>query len=133
MAPDEMKKTLWQIYYKALSVGLCTSKADFADVIGIARSSLSAAMNSGGKSLTDSLIKKVTIWAKLNGLDNDAKPEPQPQRSVIIPEETLELYNNLSETCRNLSALLMQYQAAGAVPMSVGTAPKNFPADPFRK
>ena len=128
-----MKKTLWQIYHRALSAGLCTGKADFADVIGIARSSLSAAMNSGSKSLTDSLVKKVTIWAQLNGLMNEPQADPKPQRSVIIPEETLELYNNLSETCRNLSALLMQYQAAGAVPMSVGAAPKNFPADPFRK
>lgn len=128
MTQEEMKKTLWQIYHRALSAGLCTGKADFADVIGIARSSLSAAMNSGSKSLTDSLVKKVTIWAQLNGLMNEPQADPKPQRSVIIPEETLELYNNLSETCRNLSALLMQYQAAGAVPMSVGGCPQKLPS-----
>lgn len=128
-----MKNLLWQVYHRALAAGLCTSKAEFADVVGVGRSSLSAAMNAGDKSLTDSLVKKVSTWAQLNGLMNEPQAEPKPQRSVIIPEETLELYNNLSETCRNLSALLMQYQAAGAVPMSVGTAPKNFPADPFRK
>lgn len=133
MTQEEMKNLLWQVYHRALAAGLCTSKAEFSDVVGVGRSSLSAAMNAGDKSLTDSLVKKVSTWAQLNGLMNEPQAEPKPQRSVIIPEETLELYNNLSETCRNLSALLMQYQAAGAVPMSVGAAPKNFPADPFRK
>ena len=133
MTQEEMKNLLWQVYHRALAAGLCTSKAEFADVVGVGRSSLSAAMNAGDKSLTDSLVKKVSTWAQLNGLMHEPQAAPKPQRSVIIPEETLELYNNLSETCRNLSALLMQYQAAGAVPMLVGAAPKNFPADPFRK
>ena len=133
MTTEEMKNLLWQIYHKACMAGLCSSKSEFAQIVGVDRGSMSTAMNSGGKALTTSLLTKVQMWAQLKGLMNEPQAEPKPQRSVIIPEETLELYNNLSETCRNLSALLMQYQAAGAVPMSVGVAPKNFPADPFRK
>lgn len=116
MTEKEKKDYLNEVFYKAKMAGLCSQKSEFADLLQVNRTGLSAAMNAGGKCLTDFLVSKVRMWAKVNGLEDAAPEEPKPQRSITIPEETLELYTNLSETCRNLSAILAQYQAAGAIP-----------------
>lgn len=116
MTDNEKKAYLSQVYRRACAADLCLTKSEFAKLVGVDRGTLSTAMNKGGRCLTDSLVSKVRMWAKVNGLEDAAPEEPKPQRSITIPEETLQLYTNLSETCRNLSAILAQYQAAGVIP-----------------
>lgn len=108
---NDKQKFLKEIVYRAQQAGLCTKQQEFADMIGVSRTGFSSAMNGNAKFLTDSLVKKVKSWAIINGIDTDATPRPQQQTGVFVPKETLDLYTNLSETCRNLSAILRQLNA----------------------
>jgi hypothetical protein len=99
---------LKDIYWKAIHAGLCSNQKEFADLLQVNRTVLSSAMNGNARALTSRFITKVHLFAIDNGLEKDpnfSKPEP-PKKQIVIPEETLELYTNISETCRNLSALL---------------------------
>lgn len=113
------------LYRKAVGAGLCKTQKEWAEMIGIHKSGLSAAMNGDEKFLTDSLMRKVTLWAEAHGLGADAPaPQPapvQPQHGIFIPDETLALYTNLSEAVRNLSAILRQMN----VPLPQDVAAKN--------
>ena len=130
---EDKKDYINRIYRLALGAGLCNNKKEFADLLAMSRTGISAAMNGGDRHLTDKLIQRVRMFAQTNGLEGkkeEAQPAPaQPKgEGVFIPPETLELYNNLSETCRTLSALLARAQ--GGVPSYTPTyAPKNFPAE----
>lgn len=104
---DDKQQFLREIFFRALSTGLCNKQQEFANLVGVNASAMSSAMNGNAKFLTDSLVKKVKSWAIINGIDTDATPRPQ-QTGVFVPKETLDLYTNLSETCRNLSAILRQ-------------------------
>lgn len=119
---EKDKDWLKTIYFKALSAGLCRRQQEMADAIGISRSGLSAAMNGDPRFLTNSLTLKVSLWAKANGLTDEAPaPAQQQPRGVFIPDETLALYTNLSEAVRNLSAILRQMN----VPLPQDVAAKN--------
>lgn len=128
MSPLEKQAYIKKIYGLAVAAGLLRKISEFADALEVDRSGLSSAMNGNERNLSDRLVRKVEKWAKLNGLDGEplpvAHPPVQEQRGVFIPEETLALYTNLSETCRNLSAIVAQMQA-GAVPYMGVSAPKN--------
>jgi hypothetical protein len=104
---DDKKEYLKSIYLKAREAGLCDTQQEFATLLETNRTTLSSAMNGNATYLTARHYNKVRRFAIENGLDGEApaKPEP-PKKQIVIPEETLELYTNLSETCRNLSAIL---------------------------
>ena len=108
MTLDERKDYLQKIYHAALGAGLCRTVKEFAEGLNMDRTGLSAALNGSERNLTESLIKKVQHYALLNNLESINKPEQQPhqQQGVWIPPETLELYNNIAATCRNLSEIL---------------------------
>lgn len=108
MTLEERKEYLQKVYRAAFSAGLCRTMKDFANQLGVERTGLSSAMNGRENNLTDSLIMKVERYALLNHLE-DAQPQAQQQpqqQGVWIPPETLELYNNIAATCRNLSEIL---------------------------
>lgn len=126
---EDKKERLNRIYHLAVMAGLCKNKGEFAAVLEVDRTTISGALNGRAENLTDRLMRRAERFAAANGLDGGEAPAPQPQhqgRGVFIPEETLELYTNLSETCRNLSALLTQVQAA--VPSAYASlfTPKNY-------
>ena len=58
----ETREFINQVFEQARAAGFVKTRADFADVLGINRSSLSAAMNGNEKYLTDSLEKKVKTF-----------------------------------------------------------------------
>jgi UbiD family decarboxylase len=101
----EEKNYLKKIYGAAVAAGLCSTQKEFAELLEVDRTSLSAAMNGNPRNLTTRFLAKVEKFAKQYKLDGEPAPEP-PKKQIVIPEETLELYTNLSETCRNLSAIL---------------------------
>lgn len=129
---EDKKDYINRVYRLALGAGLCNNKSEFADLLGMNRAGVNSAMNGNEKNLTDKLVQRVRMFAQTHGLEEKKETQPAPAQprgeGVFIPPETLELYNNLSETCRNLSALLARAQ--GGVPSYTPTyAPKNFPAE----
>lgn len=126
----DKKEYLQSVYRKAVGAGLCKTMKEFSDLLNISRSGLSCAMNGNEKYLTDSLVRKVKIFAEREGLDVDSPtPKVDTRPGVLIPAETLDLYTNLSESIKNLSELLTKMQTAAATP-SVGiAAPKNYRVD----
>lgn len=111
---EEKIAYLQQTFQAALGAGLCRTSKGFAELLDIDKSGLSSAFNGSDRYLTDSLIKKVSKWAEAHGFATSDGETPakevrstqQQEGGVWIPDKTLELYNNLSETCKNLSALL---------------------------
>lgn len=125
---QDMQDYLRKTYQAAIGAGLLRTVKEFAEALEVDPSGLSSAMNGRERNLTPSLIKKVRRWAETVGLEGEKKTQPEgekEQKGVFIPEETLALYTNLSETCRNLSAIVAQMQVG--VPQMYGTvfAPKN--------
>lgn len=107
---EDKKEYVNKIYRLAMLYGMCNSLKEFAELLQVNRSGLSSAMNGNPTYLTDRLYMKVQRFALEHGLEEKetaSKPEP-PKRQIVIPEETLDLYTNLSETCRNLSAILLR-------------------------
>lgn len=121
-----------KVYNLACLRGMCRTQKEFAALLGINDKGLSSAMNGSEKHLTASLMKKVENFAALNRLEVEAvqnQPEVKAQPSgIYIPQETLDLYTNLSETCRNLSAIVARLGIQA--PAQPGwTAPKNYQTD----
>ena len=112
MTLEEKQGYLQKIFKAALGAGIIRTVKQFAEALDIDKGGLSSALNGKERYLTDSLIKKVKRWAKDNGLEDEEgnistvkRQQPQLQ-GVWIPPETLELYNNIAATCRNLSEIL---------------------------
>lgn len=97
------------VYQNARSAGLCHTQKEWADLLGIDRTGLSSAMNGNEKALTDSLVHKVEMWAKLNGLEDSPQRQPAVQ-DIVIPAATATFYENLSETLKNMSQTVRMQQ-----------------------
>ena len=96
MNKEEKMIYLRGVYQNARSAGLCHTQKEWADLLGIDRTGLSSAMNGNEKALTDSLVHKVEMWAKLNGVASSPQRQPQGQ-DIVIPAATATFYENLSE------------------------------------
>ena len=80
------KKTdyLKRVYNLAVLHGLCVTKKEFAALLGVNDKGLSSAMNGDPKNLTDSLVKKVQLFASANGLDRPERTEQDQTESVLV-------------------------------------------------
>lgn len=103
---NERQEYLRKIYFAALSAGLCSTQKEFAELLEIDRTGLSSAMNGSERNLTNSLIKKVRMFAEVNGLDGGLPALPKKRRTIEIPEETLELYTALAKSVDRLSSMV---------------------------
>lgn len=65
-----MKEFINQVFEQTRAAGIVKTRSDFADLLGINRSSLSAAMNGNEKYLTDSLEKKIKAFYDDRFADN---------------------------------------------------------------
>lgn len=116
------------IYDLARIHHLCKNQKEFAEQLGISRSSISQALAGVEAYLTDNLYFKVQLFAKDNGLEpTKAALAQQPQGpGVFIPEETRAMFDNMAETIRIQAQMLAQFQAG--FPVAPGAyAPKNYP------
>ena len=135
MTMDSKKDYASNVLRLAIFYGMCKSQSDFADILGVNRSVLSAAMNGNPAYLTDRLVAKIRKFAVEHGIEDEAEgntPEPaKPVRQITIPEDTLDLYTNLSETCRTLSAIVAAQLGVNVGGMSMAdllAAQKNLPS-----
>lgn len=125
---NEKQDYLRKIFVAAMAAGLCKTQKEFAELLEIDRTGLSAAMNGNEKNLTDSLIKKVRRFAQEHDLEGE-QAEEQPRkkgRTIEIPEETLELYTSLAKSVDRLSSMVERMMPGSSVfPGGVYTTPKN--------
>ena len=86
------KEYLNAIYREACYRGLCSSVTGFAELLEIDRSGLSSALNGNERYLTKSLLRKVRLFAKANGLDKEENEKPTVEAGteesiLVIPYE----------------------------------------------
>ena len=70
-----------RVYALACARELCKTKAKFADLLGVNRTTLSGAMGSRPENLTDKLLSRVELFESANNLDMDA---PAETKSVLV-------------------------------------------------
>ena len=75
---------LKRIYNLAVLHGLCVTKKEFAALLEVNDKGLSSAMNGNEKNLTESLVKKVQLFASANGLDKTDESLSSPAESVLV-------------------------------------------------
>ena len=94
-------------YAQCVQEGLVRTRGEFATLIGIDRSGLSAAMNGNEKYLTDSLVNKVRSAVPFQP-SGGTPGTPQP--SITIPAEVADLYKNMAESNKELSETVRTQQ-----------------------
>ena len=114
----EKKDYLVKVYIAARAAGLCKTQGEFAALVGLNQSTISKAMQGDEKYLTDNLVKRIRLWA-----DNVLEKHEEPKPDIVIPAETVRMYENLTETIR-LQAEMLSRLGAGTVPGF--TSPKNY-------
>lgn len=110
---DERQDYIIKIIGLAKARGLCKTQKEFAQLLGIDPTGLSLAVNGNPRGLTNSLVGKIRAFSMEHGLETGT-PAPKPG-GVYLPPETLELFNNLSETLR-LQAELLARQTSVLAP-----------------
>lgn len=125
---NDKKEYIRNVMLKAMAAGLCSKQFEFAQILGVSRSGLSAALNGDEKNLTDSLVRKVRSFAIEHGLEETPTAVPQSENGFWVPEAFRQTMENMSETIRIQAQLLAQYQGTGVVGLGLH-APKNFRAD----
>lgn len=78
---EEKQEYLKRIYSLSVARGLCGTQKEFATLLEIDPTTLSAAMNASPRALTDRLVKRLHKFAEQNGLES----EPQPSTLLVIP------------------------------------------------
>jgi hypothetical protein len=126
---ETKKEYLNRIFNLARMRGLCRTQGDFARLLGMNQGTISKALKGEEGFCTDSICRRVKIWAAGQGLEQMAESvaSPKPQRpDIVIPAETADLYNNMSETIRIQAELIARLQGVGARGLGVfGVAEKN--------
>ena len=75
-----------RVYGLACAKGICKNRTEFARLLDINPSSLSAAMGTRPEYLTDKLIGRIAAFATANGLSQDSIPdEPEAPSVLVIP------------------------------------------------
>lgn len=124
---NDKKEYIRNVMLKAMAAGLCSKQFEFAQILGVSRSGLSAALNGDEKNLTDSLVRKIRAFALEHGLE-ESSTTAAPTDGFWVPEAFRQTMENMSETIRIQAQLLAQYQGTGVVGLGLH-APKNFRVD----
>ena len=112
---EENKEYFVKIYHLAVAAGVVVNKSDFADKLGMSRSTISMAFKGDPRYLTDGLMRRVKAFALDKGLDEpevNTKPEDELRGGVWLPEETRQIFENMSQTIRIQAELIAHYTGA---------------------
>jgi phage repressor protein C with HTH and peptisase S24 domain len=86
MTTEEKMAFVGRVYGLACAKGICKNRTEFARLLEINPSSLSAAMGTRPEYLTDKLIGRIAAFATANGLSQDSIPdEPEAPSVLVIP------------------------------------------------
>ena len=127
---NEKKEILERIFASARLHGKCKTQKEFAELVGVHPSTISMAFKGNEKYLTDKLIRMVTQWARLEGVEGEKAPQPKDDRpDIVIPAATMDLYTSMAKSIDRLTALVERMQPGSSAFSGAYTAPKNYPAD----
>lgn len=101
----ELLERLTKVYEALRKQGRIHNQKDFAAMIGANPATISRAFNEDTRYLTIQLVKRAE--ALLDDVQETKEPE---KKGVYIPEETVTLYNNMSESIRILSETIARMQ-----------------------
>ena len=123
---DNYQDYINRIYFLAVGARLVHTKGEFAALLEVDRSGLSAAMNGNEKYQTKGLMKKVQRFAVANGLEEG---EPQTATRAKVAEEDwkqqlIESQQRTIESQQRTIEALTQMQV-GTAYMGGVFAPKN--------
>lgn len=122
MTHDERLEILTSIYRKALGLGVVKTVKEFAEALEMNVSGISSALNGSEKHLTKSLITKAQRWEERT-FPGGELPKQERRPDVVIPAETLDLYNNMARAIADLSDILRR----SGISVGVGSnLEKNF-------
>lgn len=127
---NEKQKRIEEIYGLARLKGLCKTKKEFAELVGLNASSISSALNGREGYLSDKMLRTIETWAKYNGVldDGPALKSQEPARpDIVIPAATMDLYTSMAKSIDRLTALVERLQPGASAYTSLGSqAPKNY-------
>ena len=115
MTLTDKQDYLRRVYYRAVNKGIIERQQDFADALGIARTSLSSAMNGAERALTKNLYEKVKMWAQLHGVDDEQqKEESKPAGETFeVPVQFQKTLEDLAAVLRLQAEQIARYEAGG--------------------
>ena len=99
-----MANRLQEIYDELRAEGVVSTQIEFASLLGVNRTTISAAMNEIGKAYNPKIVARAEQFYK-NYKGTAYTPAP-PRKEIVIPPETMELYTNLSRTAAQLAETL---------------------------
>jgi hypothetical protein len=108
MTTEEKLKYLNESMYSLRAAGIIKTQGDFADLLGINRTSLSAAKACRPDYLTDQLIFRIRDLM-------EEYPEANPQKrkedneGVFIPSKTMEMYTAMATSIERLTRIVENY------------------------
>lgn len=111
----EKKETLNYIFEQVRAAGLAKTQKDFAELLGINRNGLSAALNGDEKYLTDSLVNKAIRFFEENIKKNeDGSIYPKASLPVIPTEAMAGTLSEFASSIRNYDCERMVSPIKGA-------------------
>ena len=127
---NENLETLERIFAQARLSGKCKTQKEFAELIGVHPSTMSLAMKGEPKYLTPKLLRMVTQWARLEGIDGEPAPAPKQEArpDIVIPAATIDLYTSMAKSIDRLTLLVERLQP-GASAFSGAYGQKNYLTD----
>lgn len=93
-----------EVYDALRAEGRCTTKKEFAAMMGMNYTTIITAMNDPSRYGNQKIVAKAKSL-----LLNEGTPAPAPapvRKEIVIPPETMELYTNLSRTAAQLAETL---------------------------
>lgn len=130
---DNYQDYINRIYSLAVGARLVRTKGEFAAMLEVDRSGLSAAMNGNEKYQTKGLLKKVRRFAVAHGLE-EGDPQPEPKAAPAqapgfwVPEEFRKTMENMTETIKIQAQVIAGLQSR-SVDALLGQSKKTFLAD----
>ena len=116
---ETKKEYINRIFLTAKMRGICKTQGDFAGILEVNAGTLSKALQGDDRYLTDNLVRRVKLFEKEHGLEEDATPAKPTAPDIVIPAATAALYNNMSETIRIQAEIIARLQGTSTARPSV--------------
>lgn len=110
---EELYERLIAAYNTLRSNGRVHSQHDFAVLLDASDTTVSRAFNKDPRYLTRNIVKRAESLVEGNVSEQPTPAKHTEPKGVFIPAETMDLYNNLSESVRILSETISRMQSDG--------------------
>lgn len=103
---EKKQKLISDSYHMLKAKGLVNTQAEFAQMLGISRTSLSMAKSGRDGYLTESLINR--LEAKMKELVGEVPTDEEKvaEKGVFVPKETIEMYTAMARSIERLTGIV---------------------------